>query len=318
MKEVSGPPVSRRRGRRDGFAKKMGVALDQLQKVQTAKGEYYSFNRAVPDGGPSTCSPKRCRCSSRRSTFRRRCIGREKAESASSGQSVGSWRFLEMRWSRSRSPACELATKTNGHRLLGKAEVPVTIENFAAQLHANGVVLSASQRRAMIESGLRSERSARRRVAEHTCVFDRASIDDPRLVRSEVPGVAQRNSKHGDAASPALLLGGTGGQPVGARVRRGDEHEGRSRRTWYGSGMNACFAPASTTRGSSGMSTAPEASRPARDLKNVTFQAKLGSLLRKNTSRRSALAADRGRSVAMWQSVPVQPSCRSAISPPRW
>ena len=43
---------------------------------------------------------------------------------------------------------------TQGHRLLGKDEVDVTIDSFADQLHANGVILSATQRRAMIEAGL--------------------------------------------------------------------------------------------------------------------------------------------------------------------
>ena len=43
---------------------------------------------------------------------------------------------------------------TSGHRILGKPQVEVTIDNFADQLHANGVVLSASQRRTMIEAGL--------------------------------------------------------------------------------------------------------------------------------------------------------------------
>ena len=59
-----------------------------------------------------------------------------------------------MRWSRSKLRACDRAIRRSGHRLLGKPQIPVTIDNFAEQLHANGVVLSAAQRRAMIESGL--------------------------------------------------------------------------------------------------------------------------------------------------------------------
>jgi glycyl-tRNA synthetase beta chain len=39
---------------------------------------------------------------------------------------------------------------TQGHRLLGKPAIPVTVENFEQQLEANGVILSASKRREKI------------------------------------------------------------------------------------------------------------------------------------------------------------------------
>jgi glycyl-tRNA synthetase beta chain len=41
---------------------------------------------------------------------------------------------------------------TQGHRQLGKAEIPVTIKNFEQQLEANGVILSASTRRYRIQT----------------------------------------------------------------------------------------------------------------------------------------------------------------------
>src|SRR5690242_4230085 len=45
VKAMSGPPVSAGAGAANGFAKKMGVPLDQLEKIQTPKGEYYNFNK---------------------------------------------------------------------------------------------------------------------------------------------------------------------------------------------------------------------------------------------------------------------------------
>jgi glycyl-tRNA synthetase beta chain len=43
---------------------------------------------------------------------------------------------------------------TQGHRLLGKSEIPVTIANFEQQLQVNGVILPASKRREKILDGV--------------------------------------------------------------------------------------------------------------------------------------------------------------------
>ncbi len=47
-KAVSGPPVSSGAGAAQGFARKLGVTVAELSTVQTAKGEYYSYNKHVP------------------------------------------------------------------------------------------------------------------------------------------------------------------------------------------------------------------------------------------------------------------------------
>ena len=120
---------------------------------------------------------------------------------------------------------------TSGHRLLGKAEVEVTIDTFADQLHANGVVLSAKQRRAMIEAGLGSERSARRSSAETLVYlteypstirgsFDRKYLELPREILSTVMRHHQRYFSVEARQRQA-----------GAGVRRRDEYKCRSRRT---------------------------------------------------------------------------------------
>src|SRR5688500_17604929 len=49
VKAVSGPPVSAGAGAVAGFAKKMGISVDRLEKIHTPKGEYYSFSRSVED-----------------------------------------------------------------------------------------------------------------------------------------------------------------------------------------------------------------------------------------------------------------------------
>src|SRR3982751_5167345 len=45
---VSGPSVSAAQGAVTGFAKKLGIAPDKLEKLQTPKGEYWSYRQHVP------------------------------------------------------------------------------------------------------------------------------------------------------------------------------------------------------------------------------------------------------------------------------
>jgi glycyl-tRNA synthetase beta chain len=192
---------------------------------------------------------------------------------------------------RSRSPACRPATRRADTDLLGKPEVEVTIDNFAEQLHANGVVLSATQRRAMIEAGL-GPNVQRDDALLNTLVY---LTEHPSTIRGsfdrKVPRVAEGDSQHGDAASPALLLGGTGRRPTGPEfvavmntkadpeglVRLGNERVLRARfndaRFFWDVDMRRKLADRRS------------------DLKNVTFQAKLGSYYDK-TERVVSLAAD--------------------------
>ena len=83
--------------------------------------------------------------------------------------------------------------------------------------------------------------------------------------------------------------------------------------------MSACFAPASTMRASSGtsISSRPLADR-LEDLKNVTFQAKLGSYLDK-TQRMVALRKELAQmSTPMCMPPRVRANFPSAIFPRRW
>ena len=47
VKATLGPPKSAGPGAAQGFAKKMGVSLADLEIITSAKGEYYNFSKAV-------------------------------------------------------------------------------------------------------------------------------------------------------------------------------------------------------------------------------------------------------------------------------
>ena len=94
----------------------------------------------------------------------------------------------------------------------------------------------------------------------------------------QLPGAAGRSADHGDAASPEILLGGRRGRQAGAALRRGDEHQRRSR----------------------GLGPARQRARAARPLQRRAL------LLGPRTSRRSWPTAS-----TIW---PTSPSRRSSAS----
>ena len=54
---------------------------------------------------------------------------------------------------------------SSGHRQLGAAQVPVTIENFDRQLDENGVIVSAAARSPLMANGLaRSQRNLEKAI----------------------------------------------------------------------------------------------------------------------------------------------------------
>jgi glycyl-tRNA synthetase beta chain len=153
-KVVSGPPVSSGKGAAQGFAKKNGVAVEELQTVQTSKGEYYSYNKFVPGrkssdvlagalpgmitkiyfpksmywtgkGGPRFIRPIRWIL----------CL---------LGESVIQFEFAGVK----------SGNITRGHRILGRSRIAVKPANFEQSLLENGVILSAQERRRRIESGV--------------------------------------------------------------------------------------------------------------------------------------------------------------------
>ncbi|MBM3760135.1 MAG: glycine--tRNA ligase subunit beta [Acidobacteria bacterium] len=151
---ISGPPKQANPQAVEGFAKKNGITVDQLELVETAKGTYYSYRKQV--------------------------AGKAAAEILSSGlpglilgipwpktmlwPGKGGARFIRpIRWL-----LCLLGgdvvpftingitsgNETGGHRQLGAHRVAVTIDNYEQKLRENFVILRGEERRAKIVAGL--------------------------------------------------------------------------------------------------------------------------------------------------------------------
>jgi glycyl-tRNA synthetase beta chain len=288
-KAVAGPPVSSGPGAAQGFAKKMGVSLDQLDKVQTPKGEYYSYNRHVPGRRTVDVLSEALPVTIPKIYFPKTMYWTGK----------GGTRFIRpIRWivalfSDQVVPFEIAGVKsgniTQGHRILGSDSIEVTIDTFADLLHSNGVVLSAGQRRAMIEAGLgsnvqRDEDLLRTLVylTEYPSTirgsFDRKYLQLPREILSTVMRHHQRYFSvqlgEDQLAPEFVAVMNTNADPEGL-VRTGNERVLRAR-------FNDAqfFWDVDLRR---------KLADRLEDLKNVTFQAKLGSYFEK-TERMVALA----------------------------
>lgn len=153
-REVSGPPVSAGAGAVAGYAKKMGIGPDELTKIQTAKGEYWSYSQRVPgrrsadvlaEALPPLITgvpfPKTMYWTGRNGP---RFIRPIRWLLALLGSDIVPFEIAGVRSD----------NVTSGHRLLGAARISVTIENYETELERNGVILSAEQRRKRIADGL--------------------------------------------------------------------------------------------------------------------------------------------------------------------
>jgi glycyl-tRNA synthetase beta chain len=153
-RSVSGPPVSSGAGAAQGFAKKMGVALEQLGKTQTAKGEYWSFEKHVPGRATADVLAEALPGLIPKISFPKTMYWTGK----------GGPRFIRpIRWIVAllgddvlpfELAGVRSGNISSGHRLLGAKSLPVTIQDYVEQLRANGVILSAAERRERITSAL--------------------------------------------------------------------------------------------------------------------------------------------------------------------
>lgn len=295
---VSGPPVSSGAGAAQGFAKKMGVSLDHLQKTATAKGEYYSFAKHVP--GRRTIDVL--------AEAVPQLITKIYFPKAMYWTGKGGPRFIRpIRWLvcllGDQVVPFELAqvasgNTTRGHRLLGAKSVAVTTQNYEQQLLENGVILSAAQRKERIRKGVEELTAAAGKSVEtdeallNTLVylteyptpilgsFDVSYLELPSEVLTTVMRHHQRYFSLVDAdgklAPHFIAVMNTSGDPEGL-VRTGNERVLRAR---FNDGRFFWNVDLSK----------PLASR-VDDLKNVTFQAKLGSYFEK-TERVVALSRE--------------------------
>lgn len=277
---VSGPPVASGAGPAQGFAKKMGVGVDQLRKVQGPKGEVWSFEKHVPGRATADVLAEALPGLITKIPFPKTMYWTGK----------GGPRFIRpIRWMVAllgdNVVSFELAgvrsgNVTSGHRVLGAASVPVTIGNFADQLRANGVILSAAERRERITAALGPDVAVDEALL-NTLVyltefptpirgsFDASYLQLPREILVTVMRHHQRYfsvMKDGELAPEFVAVMNTDSDPQGL-VRLGNERVLRARfndaRFFWDVDQQRRLADR------------------LEDLKNVTFQAKLGSYYEK-------------------------------------
>jgi glycyl-tRNA synthetase beta chain len=273
---VLGPPKSVGAGAAAGFAKKMGTTPDQLGTQSTAKGEYFSFAKRTQGQPTGAILARELPNLILKIQWPKTMVWKGK----------GTERFIRpIRWlvallGDSIVPF-EIAGVKSGNITRGRRGLPpfqVAIENFSQHLKANGVILSAVERRERIESGIGTLRVKPDPDLLHTLVyitefptpilgnFDRSYLDLPQEVLITVMRHHQKylsvEDSDGKLAPHFIAVMNTNADPEGL-VRHGNERVLRARFNdarffWVQDQKKALAAR-------------------LEDLKTVTFQAKLGS-----------------------------------------
>ncbi|HYP14709.1 MAG TPA: glycine--tRNA ligase subunit beta [Bryobacteraceae bacterium] len=298
VKSISGPPVASGQGAAQGFARKLGITVDELQKQSTPKGDYYSFDKLIRGRGTAEVL----------SEVLPGLIGKIYFPKAMYWTGKSGIRFIRpIRWL-----VCLLGDEvvsfeiagvssgnvTRGHRIIGSSSLPVSCDNYAAELRANGVILSAQERRRRIESGIADllGQSGKQLQADEELLetlvfltefptpilgsFDPSFLELPREILSTVMRHHQRYfsllDSEGKLSPEFIAVMNTDADPEGL-VRTGNERVLRARfndaRFFWDFDLSRHLE--SRIEG----------------LKNVTFQAKLGSYFDK-THRNVALARE--------------------------
>ncbi len=280
---ISGPPKSGGAGAANGFAKKMGVTVDQLETLTTAKGEYFAF--------------------------RKKTAGRKTADllaEALPGTILGLQWPKTMYWTGGKNgprfirpirwivallggqvipfevAGVASGNLTKGHRKLGSGSIPVTTSNYEAELKKNFVILSSQERRDKIlaETAALGAKPDADLVETLTFIteyptairgdFDKAYLELPAEVLTTVMRHHQKyfsvESSPGKLANHFVAVMNIPGDPDGL-VKQGNERVLRAR-----------FNDA---RFFWNVDQQKKLSDRVEDLKAVTFQAKLGSYYEK-------------------------------------
>ncbi len=301
---VLGPPKSAGQGAATGFAKKMGTTPDQLRVESTPKGEYFSVSKRTQGQATPAILARELP----------NLILKIQWPKTMYWNGKGSERFIRpIRWlvasfSDSVVPfeigGVKSGSSSVGHRLLGKPSIPVTIATFEEQLRANGVLLSAAARRKKIETeiaALLHPKGLRLKPDPdllHTLVyiteFPTAILGEfdsqyLRLPSEVLVTVMRHHQKYfsvedasGNLAPHFIAVMNTNADPDGL-VRQGNERVLRARFN------DARFFWQQDQK--------KKLEDRLPDLKNVTFQAKLGSYFEK-TERVVALVKRLGGSPA--------------------
>jgi glycyl-tRNA synthetase beta chain len=275
---VMGPAKSAGAGAAAGFAKKMGTTADQLGTQTTAKGEYFAFTKRVHGQATAAVLARELPALILKIQWPKTMVWNGK----------GTERFIRpIRWLVAllgdnvvpfEIGGVKSGNTTVGHRVLGKASIPITIQDFEQQLRNNGVILSAAERRDKIESGIKAWRAKPDPDLLHTLVyitefptpilgsFDRSYLSLPREVLVTVMRHHQKylsvEDADGKLAPHFIAVMNTSADPDGL-VRQGNEKVLRARfndaRFFWDQDQKKALAAR------------------VEDLKTVTFQAKLGS-----------------------------------------
>jgi len=297
---VSGPPKSAGPGAAAGFAKKLGASPDQLITQTTPKGEYYFLTKRTQGQPTATILARELPNLILKIQWPKTMVWNGK----------GTERFIRpIRWlvaSFFQNPIAftiggvHSSNFTSGHRILGSPSIPITIDTFDEQLLTNYVILSADARRAKIETEIATLLEGKNlRVKPdpdllHTLTyitefptailgsFDQQYLELPSEVLITVMRHHQKyfsvEDSDGNLAPHFIAVMNTNADPDGL-VRQGNERVLRARFN------DARFFWQQDQK--------KKLEDRIADLKNVTFQAKVGSYYEK-TQRVAGLVKELG------------------------
>jgi glycyl-tRNA synthetase beta chain len=152
VKKVAGPAVTAPEGAVAGFARKQGVTPDQLEreegryvfsKLVPGRRTHDILAQALPDLIPKIYFPKTMYWTAKTGP---RFIRPIRWIVALLGNEIIPFDIAGVK----------SGNVTSGHRLLGAAQIPVTVADYEQKLREHGVILSASERRRKIEDEIRA------------------------------------------------------------------------------------------------------------------------------------------------------------------
>ncbi len=275
---MPGPYVSAGAKAAEGFARKQGASLEQLRKMQDAKGERYVFHQLTKGRGLDEALAEKLAD----------IVAGINFPKSMQWTGQGGIRFIRpIRWIvaviEDRVVPFEMAgvksgKTTRGHRILGsKAPLPVTVATYFDTLRDNFVVVRAEERKQRIEGALGPEvqrdtdllRTLVYLTEFPTAIrgsFDASYLELPTEILSTVMRHHQRYfsvlKADGSLAPEFVAVTNTKGDPDGL-IRQGHERVLRARFN------DARFFWEVDQR--------KKLSARVPDLAKVTFQAKLGS-----------------------------------------
>jgi len=289
---LTGPATIAPAGAIAGFAKKAGTTAEALQKTKTAKGEYFTFVKKVPGRLTKDILSAELPGIILATPFPKTMYWSGK----------GSERFIRpIRWMVAlldgdvipfEIAGVRTGKKSSGHRTLGAKWFEVTCEDYERELKENFVILSADERYARIREAPAHYKCDRPLLKTLTHItefptpiageFDRQFLSLPKEVLITVMKFHQKylsvESDDGELLPQFVAVMNLDEDREGL-VRRGNERVLRARfsdaRFFWDTDQKKTLA------------------QRVEDLKDVTFQAKLGSYLEK-TRRVEALAKDLG------------------------